>query len=405
MTSFVFQPKPEGDRHVQIHVSYKRIIQAQKPKDSKSKNNEPIAAVLSVLEYLAKSTLENDKHWKPGDRIPDQIRIDEDCNFPRLDRLLDGWLKPTSVRDKLNELAGMGFISIDTASNRRRRFITYNYRTIANALAQLDLESENSHPPKDGPSKIWGVTLQNLGSHPPKSDDSSAFSPQNLDPSRSLDLLVDQKEDLDRDLSFSEQKIISGSQRSGNSISPVENPVKPKVTGGDQSSAANENDSQGLPSWQAVTESGRVVTDDFGRRAAAASESKPVPPSDLAPLFERGLGAIWKGPRSYHWSAAAIALAKARKRDLGQSDTDAAAQDYVSNLVINAQMSGNWAKVELFHDQTVERERRSEEQAKTPRYEALPMGAPPPPPKQPEEYASKELVLAAIREFRQRTAS
>jgi len=40
-------------------------------------------------------------------------------------------------------------------------------------------------------------------------------------------------------------------------------------------------------------------------------------------------------------------LAKQRKRDLKQNDSGAAAQDYISNLIINAQQSGQWMKVEL----------------------------------------------------------
>ena len=126
MTGFVFQPKPEGDRHIQINISYKRIIEARLTGALavKAKTLEPLAALLSVLEYLAKCTLIS-SNWKPSDPLPDSVQISGDCNFPRLDALLDGWLKPTSMRDKLNLLDAIGFISVDTSTNRRRRFITY----------------------------------------------------------------------------------------------------------------------------------------------------------------------------------------------------------------------------------------------------------------------------------------
>ena len=145
MTDFEFLPKPEGDRHVEVRVSYKRLVG----------NKESVAALLSVLEFLAKETLSHHPDWQIGDAIPDSIIIDGDCNYPRLNALMDGWLKPTALRDKLQELARLGLISIDTATQPRHRLITFHYRVIADKLTTINL-----HPPKNGGSK--NRRLQNL---------------------------------------------------------------------------------------------------------------------------------------------------------------------------------------------------------------------------------------------------
>ncbi|MEM9215649.1 MAG: hypothetical protein AAGD25_15065 [Cyanobacteria bacterium P01_F01_bin.150] len=219
--NFIFQPKPEGDRHIQVHISYKRITDGK----------ESTAALLSVLEYLAKQSLLNSGSWSIGDPIPEHIPIQGDCNNPRLNRLLDGWLKPTALRGKLQYFEGLGFISLDTNTNHRRRFVIYHYGAIASALTQINLhppkydpslsdssksetsESEASKrvalvpkTPKNGPfpqpletvgSKKCGLTPQKVEPHPSLSEASEGFRPQKVDPSRSLnpDLLAEQKED------------------------------------------------------------------------------------------------------------------------------------------------------------------------------------------------------------------
>ena len=141
--NFVFQPKPEGDRHIQVHISHKRITDGK----------ESTAALLSVLEYLAKQSLLNAGSWSIGDPIPEHIRIQGDCNNPRLNRLLDGWLQPTALRGKLQYLDGLG-------------------------------------------SKKCGLTPQKVESHPSLSEASAGFTPQKVDPSRSLtpDLLAIRRE-------------------------------------------------------------------------------------------------------------------------------------------------------------------------------------------------------------------
>lgn len=214
--NFIFQPKPEGDRHIQVHISYKRITDGK----------ESTAALLSVLEYLAKQSLLNSGSWSIGDPIPEHIAIQGDCNNPRLNRLLDGWLKPTALRGKLQELEGLGFIRLDTSTNHRRRFVTYHYGAISSALAQINLHPpkmspSDTHPSKSeasksgasvaetsksGPlshsfkrvgSRKCGLTPQKVDPHPSLSEVSEEFRPQKVRPSRSLDpdLLAEQKED------------------------------------------------------------------------------------------------------------------------------------------------------------------------------------------------------------------
>jgi len=171
MTDFVFQPKPEGDHYIQIHYSYKLIT------DGKATT----AALLSVLEYLAKASLERFDGWQIGDAIPDEIPIQGDCNYPRLNKLLDGLLKPTAVRDKLSLLHELGLIRLDTDSDPRRRLVTYCYRAIAEALSQIEIDD----PPKSGPSEKWSLTPQKVD--PPKSGPSEKWSltPQKVDPPKS----------------------------------------------------------------------------------------------------------------------------------------------------------------------------------------------------------------------------
>ena len=70
-----------------------------------------------------------------GDRIsiPDSIEIDGDCNYPIMNRLLRGMLKPTAVKTKLKELQSRGYISISIKGGKCRK-ITYHYRAIDRAL-------------------------------------------------------------------------------------------------------------------------------------------------------------------------------------------------------------------------------------------------------------------------------
>ena len=245
--NFIFQPKPEGDRHIQVHISYKRITDGK----------ESTAALLSVLEYLAKQSLLNSGSWSIGDPIPAHIPIRGDCNNPRLNRLLDGWLKPTALRGKLQDLQGLGFISLDTSTNHRRRFVTYHYGAIAVALAQINL-----HPPKNDPSlseasksgasvtaasvteasqngplpqflvqegsKKCALTPQKVDPHPSLSEASDGFRPQKVDPSRSLDpdLLAEQKEDQGAFSDFQTDGL-SQAQRFPQSSSQVESFPEP----------------------------------------------------------------------------------------------------------------------------------------------------------------------------------
>ena len=170
MADFVFQPKPEGDHYIQIHYSHKLIT------DGKATT----AALLSVLEYLAKASLEHSDGWQVGDTIPDEIPIQGDCNYPRLNKLLDGLLKPTAVRDKLNLLHELGLIRLDTESDPRRRLVTYCHRAIAEALSQIEID----HPPKSEPSEKWSPTPQKVEApkngewdDPPKNVPSENWSP------------------------------------------------------------------------------------------------------------------------------------------------------------------------------------------------------------------------------------
>ena len=150
MTDFTLQAKPDGSYWVEIHDCYLRIT------DGKGTT----AALLSVLEYLAKRALMA-TGWEEGEPIPDQIRIQGDCNFPRLDKLLHGLLAKTACRDKLQLFADKGYIDIEFSENHKHRFIVYNHKAIAAALCAINY----SDPPKSGPSKI--CTLQKVD--PPKS--------------------------------------------------------------------------------------------------------------------------------------------------------------------------------------------------------------------------------------------
>lgn len=179
MTGFVFQPKPEGDHYVEIHLCYKRITD----------DKVTTAALLSVLEYLAETSLESSS-WTPGDKIPDEIRINEDCNFPRLHRLLDGMMGITAIRDKLKFLDRKGFIRIDYSESARRRCVFYNYKKVSETLQKVDLTPQkvNGHSPKNGgsaPQKMEGqkVTPQKVLGDPSKS---VGLTPQKVDPSNTL---------------------------------------------------------------------------------------------------------------------------------------------------------------------------------------------------------------------------
>ena len=179
MTGFVFQPKPEGDRYVEIHLCYKRITDGK----------VTTAALLSVLEYLAETSLEA-SCWTPGDQIPDEIRINEDCNFPRLHRLLDGMMGATAIREKLKLLEAKGFVRIGFPESYRRRCVFYNHKVVADALKNIDLTPQKvgSHLPKSGgptPQKVTGqkTTPQKVLTDPSKS---VGLTPQKVDPSNTL---------------------------------------------------------------------------------------------------------------------------------------------------------------------------------------------------------------------------
>ena len=138
MTDFTLQAKPDGSYWVEIHDCYLRIT------DGKGST----AALLSVLEYLAKRTLMV-TGWEEGEPIPSKIRIQGDCNFPRLDKLLHGLLAKTACREKLQMFADKGYIEIEFSENNKHRFIVYHHEAIAVALRELDYRD----PPKSGPSR------------------------------------------------------------------------------------------------------------------------------------------------------------------------------------------------------------------------------------------------------------
>ncbi|MEM1308327.1 MAG: hypothetical protein AAGF98_02300 [Cyanobacteria bacterium P01_H01_bin.153] len=256
MTDFVFQPKPEGDHYIQIHYSHKLIT------DGKATT----AALLSVLEYLAKASLEHSDGWQVGDTIPDEIPIQGDCNYPRLNKLLDGLLKPTAVRDKLNLLHERGLIRLDTDSDPRRRLVTYCHRAITEALSQIEIDdppkSEPSEkwsptlqkveppknggwddPPKSEPSEKWNPTLQKVEPYPPKN---GGITPQKMGPSIPLsnpkvDLKVDPAVPAGKNL-LPEKFLNTETSDVEGSVSPIADPidsaVEPEGSGGDKDSGA-----------------------------------------------------------------------------------------------------------------------------------------------------------------------
>lgn len=149
MTGIQIQPKPEGSHYITIHQCYKNIT------DGKVST----AALLSALEYLATSTLANSGQWEPGTALPNSIKILGNCNNPLLAKLLDGFLKPTSIKTKLKFLEEKGFISLELTKGRNRQ-ITYHRKAISEALFD---------PAKNDRSKI---DRSKIDYYPSKSDGS-----------------------------------------------------------------------------------------------------------------------------------------------------------------------------------------------------------------------------------------
>lgn len=149
------QPKPEGNHYVVIHRCYKDITDGK----------ESTAAILSVLEYLAERTVLRSTTLNA---VPDSIAIDGDCNYPIFNKLLDGMLKPTAVKNKLKYLDELGFIS-STIQGGKRRKIIYNRKAIANALASLNYSSDPSEntQSKSDPSKSDDSTRQKVTTKDP----------------------------------------------------------------------------------------------------------------------------------------------------------------------------------------------------------------------------------------------
>lgn len=156
MTGFILQPKPEDSHYVTIHNCYKDITD----------NSASTAALLSVLEYLAERSLT--KSWDPKSPLPDSIEISGDCNAPLLIHLLDGMLKPTAIKQKLQVLKEKKFISTSVKGGSRRTVI-YHRKNIANALSGWSKDdgsksdrSKNGHQNKGDWSKSDALTGQKV---------------------------------------------------------------------------------------------------------------------------------------------------------------------------------------------------------------------------------------------------
>jgi len=152
MTGFTFQPKPEGNHYVTIHKCYKDITDGK----------ESTAAILSALEFLASRAYQQivEKSDLIKVPVPESIEINGDCNSPLINRLLDGMLKPTAIKQKLKILEELGFISYEILGGKSRK-ITYHYKSISDALINWS---------KSDPSE----------SDPSKSDDSSGLTRQKV---------------------------------------------------------------------------------------------------------------------------------------------------------------------------------------------------------------------------------
>ena len=116
------QPKPEGNHYVTIHDCYRGITDG----------STSSAGLLSVIEWLAESTLT--RQIKPGEDMPDSIRIDGNCNNPLLVWALDGLIKGSTLKAKLKLLEEKGYISL-LLENGRDRIIIYHRKAIAIALS------------------------------------------------------------------------------------------------------------------------------------------------------------------------------------------------------------------------------------------------------------------------------
>ena len=144
-SGITFQPKPEGNHYVTIHLAYKLITDG----------NAATAALLSVFEYLAESTLVRSPGWHPGQPMPAEIKIDGHCSNSLLMRLLDGLVKESSLKTKIKQLTKLGYIKTEIESARYRH-VWYNYAAIAKALATPDLCLKGS--------KIDGSKIEDKGS-------------------------------------------------------------------------------------------------------------------------------------------------------------------------------------------------------------------------------------------------
>ena len=133
---------PSGNHFVTIHLAYKKIA------DGKAST----AALLSVLEYLAESSLARWPDWNPGDPLPDVIEIAGTCTNGLLMSLLDGLIKESSLKAKLKMLVKMGYIKTKIFAGRNRH-IWYCRSEIAAALAEpglLDKGSKSDGSISDG---------------------------------------------------------------------------------------------------------------------------------------------------------------------------------------------------------------------------------------------------------------
>lgn len=145
-SGITFQPKPEGNHYVTIHLAYKLIT------DGKA----PTAALLSLFEWLAESTLSRMPDWMPGQPIPDVIKIDGHCSNSLLMGKLDGLIKESSLKSKIKILESKGFIKTKVVGGRYRH-VWYNYAAIAKALKSADFsKGSKSDPSKFDPSKFDG---------------------------------------------------------------------------------------------------------------------------------------------------------------------------------------------------------------------------------------------------------
>ena len=418
-SGFEFIPKPAADHFVTIRKSYKDITDG----------NASTAALLSVLEYLAFETFKKTVDWSRlarGDRLslPPTIKIDGDCNFPLLNYLLDGLIKPTSLKQKLKLLEAKGLITVELKWGRKR-IIQFHCASVMAALQSWAAGALNPAPSKIEPSKPESSKIE-----PSKSARCESSKSARCDPSKSAGCDPSRSELSKSELSKPEPSKFAGCDLSKSDSSTTDpsfsvgcDPSKSVASNGEESKYAPSTRQNTTPTPQKlsgvtrqkvtptrsnprsstrskeerysfaapVTTAPSAKANPQSARGLDNAQSPPTPvaypaaapvhppqpseqppsqkaiaqptpsspPSDLQPLFAAGHGALWVGPKSYHWRRGAIAVAQARKRQLRQGDGVGDAQDYISNLVIAAQTSGNWSRVEKLLDEAIAHEQQA----------------------------------------------